>query len=68
MNDSKHVSLPPPQLSILQNKFYQSAVEYCRPNSPTVTFYIFIQQIDALNILNVLFTLRFYLFKIHFIS
>ena len=33
-----------------------------------VAFYIFIQQIQVLNILNMVYTLRFFLFKIQFIS
>jgi hypothetical protein len=35
---------------------------------PDVAFYIFIQQIYVLNILNILHTLRFFLFKMPFIS
>jgi hypothetical protein len=35
---------------------------------PDVAFYIFIQQICVLNILNMLHTLRFFLFKIPFVS
>jgi hypothetical protein len=35
---------------------------------PDVAFYIFIQQIYVLNILNMLHTLRFFLFKMPFIS
>ena len=31
-------------------------------------FYIFIQQIQVLNILNTLYTLRFFLFKMQFVS
>ena len=34
---------------------------------PDVAFYIFIQQIYVLNILNMLHTLRFFLFKMPFI-
>jgi len=33
-----------------------------------VAFYIFIQQIQVLNILNMLYTLRFFLFKMQFVS
>ena len=33
-----------------------------------VVFYIFIQQIYVLDILNMLYTLRFFLFKMHFVS
>ena len=32
------------------------------------TFYIFIQQIQVLNILNMVYTLRFILFKMQFVS
>jgi len=41
-----------------------------RTASPTskVSFYIFIQQIYVLNILNVVNTLRFFLFKMQFVS
>jgi len=33
-----------------------------------VAFYIFIQQIQILNILNMVYTLRFFLFKMQFVS
>jgi len=33
-----------------------------------VAFYIFIQQIQVLNILNMVYTLRFFLFKMQFVS
>ena len=33
-----------------------------------VAFYIFIQQIYVLNILNMVYTLRFFLFKMQFVS
>jgi len=33
-----------------------------------VAFYIFIQQIEVLNILNMVYTLRFFLFKMQFVS
>jgi len=33
-----------------------------------VSFYIFIQQIQVLNILNMVYTLRFFLFKMQFVS
>ena len=38
------------------------------PLTSKVAFYIFIQQIWALNILNMLYTLRFFLFKMQFVS
>jgi len=38
------------------------------PLTSKVAFYIFIQQIYALNILNMVNTLRFFLFKIQFVS
>jgi len=38
------------------------------PLTSKVVFYIFIQQIYVLNILNLVYTLRFFLFKIQFVS
>jgi len=38
------------------------------PLTSKVAFYIFIQQIQVLNILNVVYTLRFLLFKVQFVS
>jgi len=38
------------------------------PLTSKVAFYIFIQQIYVLNILNVVYTLRFFLFKMQFVS
>ena len=38
------------------------------PLTSKVTFYIFIQQIYVLNILNMVYTLRFFLFKMQFVS
>ena len=38
------------------------------PLTSKVAFYIFIQQIQVLNILNVVYTLRFFLFKMQFVS
>ena len=38
------------------------------PISSNVAFYIFIQQIYVLNILNMVYTLRFFLFKMQFVS
>ena len=38
------------------------------PIASTVAFYIFIQQILLLNILNTVYTLRFFLFKMQFVS
>jgi len=38
------------------------------PLTPKVAFYIFIQQIYVLNILNMVYTLRFFLFKMQFVS
>ena len=42
----------------------------CRtaPLTSKVSFYIFIQQMWVLYILNIVYTLRFFLFKIHFVS
>ena len=38
------------------------------PLTSKVAFYIFIQQIQVLNILNTVYTLRFFLFKMQFVS
>jgi len=38
------------------------------PLTSKVAFYIFIQQILVLNILKVVYTLRFFLFKMQFVS
>ena len=38
------------------------------PLTSKVAFYIFIQQIQVLNILNMVYTLRFILFKMQFVS
>ena len=38
------------------------------PLTSKVPFYIFIQQIYVLNILNMVYTLRFFLFKMQFVS
>ena len=38
------------------------------PLTSKVAFYIFIQQIYILNILNIVYTLRFFLFKMQFVS
>jgi len=38
------------------------------PLTSKVSFYIFIQQIQVLNILNMVYTLRFFLFKMQFVS
>jgi len=38
------------------------------PLTSKVAFYIFIQQIHLLNILNMVYTLRFFLFKMQFVS
>ena len=38
------------------------------PLTSKVAFYILIQQIQVLNILNMVYTLRFFLFKMQFVS
>jgi len=38
------------------------------PLTSKVAFYIFIQQIKVLNILNMVYTLRFFLFKMQLVS
>ena len=55
-----------------------SALNPLKPNDPyrgrtatltsKVAIYIFIQQIELLNILNMVYTLRFFLFKMQFVS
>ena len=57
---------------------YDSSINLLTPNvnysgrtaslTSKVAFYIFIQQIYVLNILNMLYTLRFFLFKMQFVS
>jgi len=46
-------------------------VNYSGRTAPLISkveFYIFIQQIYVLNILNMVYTLRFFLFKMQFVS
>ena len=76
---SKHVGAI---LSVLVQNFYISAlvgiinlltssVKYSGRTAPLtskVAFYIFIQQIQIPNILNMVYTLRFFLFKMQFVS
>jgi len=38
------------------------------PLTSKIAFYIFIQQIEVLNILNMVYTLRIFLFKMQFVS
>jgi hypothetical protein len=38
------------------------------PQTSNISFYIFIQPIYVLNILNIVYTLRFFLFKMQFVS
>ena len=38
------------------------------PLTSKIAFYIFIQQIEVPNILNTVYTLRFFLFKMQFVS
>ena len=38
------------------------------PLTSKVAFYIFIQKVQVLNILNMVYTLRFFLFKMQFVS
>ena len=38
------------------------------PLTSKVAFYIFIQQIQVLNVLNMVYTLRFFFFKMQFVS
>jgi hypothetical protein len=57
---------------------FESVVNPLTPNDPyrgraapltsKVTFYIFIHQIYVLNILNMVYTLRFFLLKMQFVS
>ena len=50
----------------LQNAVCFTILTYLVP--VLLTFYIFIQQIQVLNILNMVYTLRFFLFKMQFVS
>ena len=43
-------------------------IDRTAPLTSTVAFYIFIQQIYVPNILNMVYTLRFFLFKMQFVS
>jgi hypothetical protein len=47
------------------NDFYRGRTA---PLTSKVAFYIFIQQIQELNILNMVYTLRFFFFKMQFVS
>jgi len=58
---------------LAQNVFnlYMPNVSYSGRTAPLtskVAFYIFIQQIQVLNILNAVYTLRLFLFKMQFVS
>ena len=50
---------------LMPNVNYSGRTE---PLTSKVAFYIFIQQIQVLNILNTIYTLRFFLFKMQFVS
>jgi hypothetical protein len=43
-------------------------VDVPQPLTSKVAFYIFIQQIQVPNILNMVYTVRFFLFKMQFVS
>ena len=47
------------------NNYYSG---HTAPLTSKVAFYVFIQQIHVLNILNMVYTLRFFLFKMQFVS
>jgi len=69
-----HVHFLPQSLHIVSTVFINLLtpnVNYSGRTAPLtskVAFYIFIQQIYVLNILNMLYTLRFFLFKMQFVS
>jgi len=50
---------------LMPNDYYSG---HTAPLTSKVTLYVFIQQIHVLNILNMVCTLRFFLFKMQFIS
>ena len=53
----------------LETKLAQCMFNPLTPNlTSKITFYILIQQIYVLNILNMVYTLRFFLFKMQFVS
>jgi len=64
--------------NILTSKFTINNINLLTPNvnysgrtaplTSKISFYIFIQQIQVLNILNMVYTLRFFLFKMQFVS
>ena len=61
----------PPQVKAYRLNLLTPNVNYSGRTAPLtskVAFYIFIQQIYVLNILNVVHTLRFFLFKMQFVS
>ena len=51
--------------SLTPNDYYSG---HTAPLTSKVAFYVFIQQIHVLNILNMVYTLRFFLFKMQFVS
>ena len=63
---SKHVGAVKSVLTFSRLMTYIYVVPHRLP--PDIAFYIFIQQIYVLNILNMLHTLRFFLLKMLFIS
>jgi len=69
------------QYTVTLRRVYTASLVYVNPLTPNdphrgrtapltskVTFYIFIQQIQVLNILNMVYSLRFCLFKMQFVS
>jgi len=53
-------------INLLTPKDYYSS--RTAPLTSKVAFYVFIQQIHVLNILNMVYTIRFFLFKMQFVS
>jgi len=50
---------------VTPNDYYSGHIA---PLTSKVAFYVFIQQIHVLKILNMVYTLRFFLFKMQFVS
>jgi len=80
----EYVTLEPGKLINLTGNILTSNANYCicinlltpnvnysgrtAPLTSKVAFHIFIQQIQVLNILNMVYNLRFFLFKMQFVS
>jgi len=60
-----HMLFPMPFNVLTPNDHYSGRTA---PLTSKVAFYIFIQEIYVLNILNMVYTVRFFLFKMQFVS